>query len=237
MNTDLLTSRFFTVTDKKINNVVFDLPSHWWSRPYEYAWASQFVNPNDIVLDAACGISHPLKFFLLDKCRDVYACDNDPRILSPHEIRLDIARDFGEEATSSLSERYLTDIRYELASITKLPYASNTFDKIFCISVLEHLNDTYNRNPFMRKMFNLLPRCFSHEIQSALEEFYRVLKPGGTLILTFDYPDISLEYLNLAIPRSGLEYLGGKDWKRPTGALYSQQYNIYCYRTVLTKRI
>lgn len=49
-----------------------------------------------------------------------------------------------------------------LANIEHLPFRQNKFDTIFCSQVLEHLSTPCN----------------------ALSEFYRVLKPDGTLILT-----------------------------------------------------
>lgn len=48
---------------------------------------------------------------------------------------------------------------------TRLPFADNSFDFLSCISVIEHLND--------------------REDSLAMDEFMRVLKPGGKIILTF----------------------------------------------------
>ncbi|MFA4136963.1 MULTISPECIES: class I SAM-dependent methyltransferase [unclassified Brevibacillus] len=55
-------SRFIVNTDEKDDHFIFTLPVTWNSRPYEYAWAKQFANPNDVVLDSACGICHPFIF-------------------------------------------------------------------------------------------------------------------------------------------------------------------------------
>ena len=60
-----LISRFFTFDDPKLNKVILKLPESWWSRPYEYAWAKSFVEQDHVVLDAACGVCHPFKFYLL----------------------------------------------------------------------------------------------------------------------------------------------------------------------------
>lgn len=57
------------------------------------------------------------------------------------------------------------------ADIMELPFEDNTFDKITCVSVIEHVQDD----------------------RKALKELIRVLKPGGRLIITTDYhPTISI---------------------------------------------
>ena len=65
---DQYATRFIRQSDPQTSKLIFKLPSTWWSRPYEYAWADKFVEPGDTVLDAACGIAHPFKFYLADKC-------------------------------------------------------------------------------------------------------------------------------------------------------------------------
>ena len=187
-------SRFFRTDDLKRDNFIFDLPPHWWSRPYEYAWASKFAESDDIVLDAACGICHPLKFYLLDNCREVYACDIDKRILSPEEILKDIADDFGEETATYFPQKYLKNISYCQSSLTALPYEDKTFNKIYCISVLEHLDDIFNKYSKMIDM-GVFNRLFSRDMYLSLKEFKRTLKDDGLIILTFDYPTVNLKYL------------------------------------------
>ena len=138
-------SRFFRYGDPRSDRFFFDLPPEWWSRPYEYLWASQFVDANQVVLDAASGICHPFKFYLLDHSRAVEACDIDDRIVMPTELLKDVAATFGEDAARTLDSRYVENIGFSKASLTLLPYKDDTFDRVFCISVLEHLNDAYNR--------------------------------------------------------------------------------------------
>lgn len=50
---------------------------------------------------------------------------------------------------------------FSLGSLSALPFASGTFDGVYCLEVLEHLPDT----------------------EAALAELTRVLKPGGTLLV------------------------------------------------------
>lgn len=56
---------------------------------------------------------------------------------------------------------------FQKDNITKLHVPDETFDCVFCISVLEHIDDVEVK-------------------QKGLKELVRILKPGGKLILTFD---------------------------------------------------
>lgn len=69
----------------------------------------------------------------------------------------------------TLGERHRVEINYLAASMTALPLPSSRFDAVFCISVIEHLPES--------------------EVPRALDELRRVLRPGGSLLLTTDYYD------------------------------------------------
>lgn len=56
------------------------------------------------------------------------------------------------------------DVAFERGDLRELPFESDRFDAIYTVSVLEHTSD-YAR---------------------VLDEFRRVLRPGGTLLVTFD---------------------------------------------------
>jgi len=233
-NDDRMSSRFFTTADSKAENLVLPLPAVWWSRPYEYAWAATFAEGADRVLDAACGVEHPFKFYLLDHCGQVDACDLDERILCRQATLEGLRNTYGDDAVESLPERYLTGIRYVRASVTHLPYPEGIFDRVFCVSVLEHLNDYFNRNArsSVPKLFRF---AFSRDIYRALREFRRVLKDGGFIVLTFDYPDINLDYLARIADELGLAPAGPVIRDIPPDALYFEPLNIHCFRMVLKK--
>jgi SAM-dependent methyltransferase len=208
---NLLISRFIRNYDLKLNSV-WDIPlrASWWSRPHEYAWAMQFADPNLVVLDAACGISHPFKWYLADHCKETWACDTDRRLTSREAIIRETYDDLGEDAYLILTEKdYIFDkITLVEASIFNLPESMPLFDRIFCISTLEHL----------------LPK----ERIRTFENFARVLSPEGWLILTVDYPEVTPEELSIAAEKAGLIPVSAAEIGRPTSdVLNNGSYSIY----------
>jgi ubiquinone/menaquinone biosynthesis C-methylase UbiE len=209
-------SRFIRRDDPRVEQMIFRLPSAWWSRPYEYAWAQNFIRSTDVVLDAACGISHPFKLWLVDHAAEVHACDNDERILSSEAIRRDIVNDFGESALDLLNGR-LEQICYARADLRLLPYSEDTFDRVFCISVLEHLDQAART--------------------IALNEMGRVLKPNGQMLLTFDVPDLEPNELTSLLSKSSLAIDGLLDTWRFGDSITSSMWGspLYCFRAVVRK--
>lgn len=113
-------NKFLAWNDEKLETIGdFTIPSTWWSRPYEYAFAAKFINKKHIVIDAGCGIEHPFKYFLAENTKHTIAMDLDERLndlYRPDNLNF-IIRDM---ATSD--ERDETVV-----------------DTVFCISVLEHM--------------------------------------------------------------------------------------------------
>ena len=222
MQNELLNSRFFKTDDKRMDKVVFTLPSHWWSRFYEYAWAAEFCKETDVVLDAACGIVHPFKFYLSDYCKSVHAVDNDEKIIDFMEIGNKIEKTFGENAKAEYLEKYTNPVNFKHAELTELPYKNSMFDKIFCISALEHLPAV--------------------DQAKALKELFRVSKKDGKVILTLDhsmseqYPDsIDMDSIEKLANDSGFKIAGEKDSSIPQNAI-NWDGVLYCYRMVLVKK-
>lgn len=227
---------FFTAADRRAAKFIFDLPKTWWSRIYEYEWAKQFCAGNDVALDAACGICHPFKFYLADNCRETHCCDLDARILSEREILQDVREAFGQAAGDNFPARYFSAIHYTQASLVALPYADKYFDKIYCLSVLEHLNDDLNKFPLPTVDHPTLSKLKRHEIYDSLKEFKRVLKDDGYMILTFDYPSINLHYLAALAGELGLTFAGKTDFCLPPDAVYCPEWDLYCFRAVIKKK-
>ncbi|MDQ0723765.1 ubiquinone/menaquinone biosynthesis C-methylase UbiE [Paenibacillus sp. W4I10] len=215
--TEFMESRYIRQSDPKTDTLVFPLHPAWWSRPYEYEWARRFARSDDVVLDAACGISHPFKFWLAENCREVHACDWDERILSEEAIRLDIVSDFGEQAAQDLPESTLVRLHRAKANLAQLPYESGKFDRVFCISVLEHLD--------------------TGTMLRAFREFARVLKPNGQLIATFDVPEMRPDLLETIMAVTGLTIEDKLNVEEPDDAIWSDMYGtpIRCFRAVICK--
>lgn len=217
MLTEAWTSRFFKHDDRKERDFVLKLPDAWWSRSYEYGWAASFVEADDIVLDAASGISHPFKFHLAASAKTVYACDIDSRITDDQAILEDVTKDFGPEETARLPENLLRNIHRAEANLTSLPYEDAFFDKIFCISVMEHLDVSVQKR--------------------AWEQFSRILKPDGYVITTFDYPTVDINILETLAELGGFEYAGPVESEMPADALFNDQWGrLYCYRAIFRKK-
>ncbi|WP_317899499.1 class I SAM-dependent methyltransferase [Aurantibacillus circumpalustris] len=70
-----------------------------------------------------------------------------------------------------------TGIQFKFSGMEKIDAQDNSFDRVFCISVLEHID-----NPAIW--------------QKGLKEMARILKPDGRLILTFDFA-LSNKYLSI----------------------------------------
>lgn len=210
-------ARFFTSTDPRIDTFIYPLPETWWSRPYEYEWCRTLISPNDIVLDAACGISHPLKFYLGGLCKETHACDFDARINTWETIEQETIQDVGQSALQSIIDHQgWSKVQYAQASITDLPYEDNYFDIIFCISVLEHLRHV--------------------DQDLSLKEFARTLKPGGKLALTFDYPTVDLQQLKRAAESAGLTFANEFVETPDSNAISSNLWGkLYCFRALLSK--
>jgi len=71
----------------------------------------------------------------------------------------------------SWKKQWAGKVQYHHGDMSKTPFPDNSFDRITCISVLEHI---------------LTPED-PHAHHSCLKEMRRILKPGGLLIVTVDY--------------------------------------------------
>lgn len=210
---DLGMSRFFRTSDPATATVLTPLPPTWWSRPYEYGWAQRFADADSTVLDAGCGVAHPFKFWLGTVCRRVVACDLDPRLIDLKALAHDLETDLGVEDGTAFLAGYGKGMEAIQHSLCDLPFDDGTFDRIFCLSVFEHLS--------------------RGEQESALHEFHRLIGPAGLIVLTLDYPTVRLAELQYLINNAGLEFAGPVDFTQPHEIL--KQNGLRCFRAVLRR--
>ena len=195
----MLTSRFFVNDDEKINNMDgFEIPSEWWSRPYEYLWVSKFLNKDDVIIDAGCGTNHPFKDYASKRVSKCFAIDINPEINS-----------FTNSGTLEHVYLGLTELDQK--------FKPDSIDKIFCISVLEHM--------------------YQQSIIDTLKQFKKVLKPDGKIILTIDHPMLGTDtFINL-VDEVGLMFDGNVDFEIKKDVIKGNYANLKCYRAVLCKPI
>lgn len=137
-------------------------PFHQWSRQWEYPFVFQSVMEH---LDSRHSVQPPLR--ILDAGSGITFF---PYYLA-HKLRnADITCCDSDGALAPLfdrvtqSERTDGKVKFTKADLMALPFENDSMDVIYCISVLEHTR-SYSR---------------------ILDDFLRILRPEGCLVLTFD---------------------------------------------------
>lgn len=163
-------------------------PQMYASRMWEYTYAiiSSKVKANDRCLDVGCGMS-AFTVYLKDHV-GARVVGTDP----------DFIKGSIKYKGHGVSQEFLkkTGLKIVRAGMEKLPFKTDSFDKVFCLSVIEHVSEDV--------------------AYLGIQEMARVLKPGGVLILTVDTNLKSnlVQPLNL-IWNSGLIPVGKIDIKWP----------------------
>jgi len=131
-------------------------PLHQWSRQWEYPFvfnkiaSIQDPEANLKVLDAGSGVTFfPYLLQHRFKNLNLYCCDYDDSLADIY---------------ANINENYKKKVTFNQSDLRNLNYDNNSFDIIYCISVLEH-TDQY---------------------EEIIEKFTQMLKPNGSLILTID---------------------------------------------------
>ncbi len=108
---------------------------------FRYIRSCLQIKHREKVLDAGCGTGYLLHYIMDEKGKG---------------YGIDISHD-----AIGLAKRSFPQHSFRQGSLTKLPYPSNYFDKIYCFNVIEHIADQ----------------------KKAMQELRRVLKPNGTIVL------------------------------------------------------
>lgn len=91
--------------------------------------------------------------------------------------------------TANAVHRKYPDVAACAADIRNLPFANSSFDAIVSLSTVDHFPD-------------------QHDIDVSLGELWRVMRPGGTLVLTIDNRSNPLIALRNSLPYTFLRKLG-----------------------------
>lgn len=102
--------------------------------------------------------------------------------------------DYAENALHT-SHAYDASIPLLVGDVHALPHATNSLDSYLSFGVLEH---------------------FEHGMQPALAEAFRVLKPGGILVLTIPYPNIINRLVAWRRKQQGITVLNDDDFYEST---------------------
>jgi SAM-dependent methyltransferase len=139
----------------------------WMARAWEYPWAllNSHISPDTKILDVGSGHSlFPL--YLAQKSSNIDSvdtCERQMKILCP-----------------ALADIVKLKVNYFVDDAVNLSAKDDTYDYVFCISVIEHLEEEVKEGKPVNEHKNKLDRM-------AIREFLRVIKPGGRVILTLDY--------------------------------------------------
>ena len=191
-----------------------------WSREWEYPWAiiNSELNYTHKLLDCGCGGS-PLVPYIVNN----FGCTangidlnygedlvpNQEGYIARGKILCSLRRVF-------VNPSIFTENRYSIqqGSIASMPYEDNSFDRVYCISVIEHLE--------------------SEEMGiKSIKEMARVLRPGGRLLVTMDHTSY-MDHVNTwcigqyakIIEWSGLELMGNYDFSVPSEEEVNGLYHV-----------
>jgi SAM-dependent methyltransferase len=204
-----------------------------WSRAWEYPWAIKAADLSEhssvCTLDVGGGGS-PFSIYLSRMGNDSYVADpslelgreltvtkDKKHCGSPKSFILNmmvkvtgIHKLWGQPVDSLGSK-----VRYVSSAAEKLNFANGYFDRVFCLSVMEHIPE------------EIWGRCMS--------EFERVLKPGGRLIITMDMNSSMADdrgYLKL-VNSTSLKLIGDPSYDFPISSeSKKRRHPGYSYETI-----
>jgi len=204
--------KFAYCTDRRslIHRAEFESLKHW-----EYPWLIKHgaFKPGAKILDCGCGRGI-LQFYLAKKGYAVTSVDISTLKTRQIQSFWNLLRELGlpiEEnkasAMNAMALRYGTSINFNVSNIAKLPFEDESFDHVYSVSVLEHMA--------------------KGEDVMAIKEMSRVLKKGGTMLVTVDFSPVRMERkaytkeeVLALIAASGLEFDNNYDFDVPDWQKY-----------------
>ena len=162
-----------------------------WSRQTEWPWAIReaVLEKHHSVLEAG-GAGCMMKYPVAKRCRRLVVADIDQDDMRHTDRAVDL-----------LGFENITQV---VGDVRALPFPDRWFDRVFCVSVLEHVPDGHVK---------------------AARELVRVLKSGGILLLTMDVVMDGVPgsgnnfYLDVAKTLEVLKELGIEEVKTPENLL------------------
>jgi len=173
-----------------------DTRHHPWD---EFNLFKEYIKDHEKILDAGCGNGRLYFSFLRNFNVEYYGIDVSEKLIR-------IAQDTRNKLQDT-NKFQISNFKFQTADITDLPFEENQFDLVFCIATFHHLPDKKLR-------------------RQALAELYRVLKPGGYLLMTnwhLWHRQFLKHFFNRFTQKITL-----KDffipWKTPDGKIQCQRY-------------
>jgi len=130
--------------------------------------------------------------------------------------------DFSDETAKNTNQQFSDRPNFRGCTLVAgfpSPYSENQFDVVFLIEAIEHLTDNY-----------LFP---------TLKEIHRILKPGGTLVITTPNNE-NLDLQNVVCPDCGcvfhrVQHVRSFDSRRMTQLMQEKNFNsVFCEAVDLT---
>ena len=162
--------RFRFKKKKKFTNDMLLRSNRLWSiRYWEYPWTitNSHLTKRMKILDVGSGWS----LFPMYLARH------------GHQVNaIDVNEDQMTRTSPFLARIQKVKISYHVQNVLDMDYQDNTFDRVFCISVLEHVEEEEVNGK--RVNYHI------HDLDvKAISEMLRVLKPGGLLLITIDWSE------------------------------------------------
>jgi SAM-dependent methyltransferase len=129
----------------------------WIKEKIRNIYGSNYFDETKNILDFGCGAGRILRN--IDNKHNIFGCDLIDSAINFNRVAFPLA---------NFESGYIT---------APSKYSSHSFDLIYCISVISHLDVNMTN--------------------SWLAEWSRILKPGGTLIATFNADDFAKKFLDI----------------------------------------